>query len=138
MARSANRVVALVVGVALLALGVAGLVLTADMSLTDPVGALLVGFASLNPLQSLAHLLLALPLLVAAWAGRTWSRLANRVIGTLALAFGLAGLFLSSEEYNVVAVNGGANLLHFAAAVALLAVGLGTDASPDPAHPTRD
>ena len=138
MTDSANRIVGLVVGAALLLLGVVGLVLTWGLSFTDPVGALLLGIVSLNPLLGLVHLALAAALLVATLRGRTAARLLNRVVGTAILALGIAGLFLSATPENVFAVSGATNLLHFLAATVLLAVGIGTDASGRPGHPARD
>lgn len=138
MTNSANRVVALVVGLAFLALGAVGVVLSWCLGWTDPAGVELLGILSLNPLLAVIHLALGVTLLVASWRGRTASRLLNRVVGTLALALGLAGLFLSSTPENLVAVNGASNLAHFIAATVLLAVGLGTDASGSPGHPARD
>jgi hypothetical protein len=127
---SANRITALVVGTAFLALGAVGLAMTAGLPFTDPTGVLLLGVVSMNALQSMIHLAIGLVLVAAAIAGRTSSRLTTRVIGTLLLGLGLAGLFLSSTDVNVVAVNAAANLVHFAAAATLLAVGLGTDRAP--------
>jgi len=130
IAASANRVTALVVGLAFLALGVVGLVTTLGRPFADPVGVLLAGIVSLNSLQAVIHLAVGALLVAAAVAGRTAARLTTRVLGALLLCLGLAGLFLSSTEQNVIAVNAAANLVHFLAAATLLAVGLGTDREP--------
>lgn len=124
---SANRVTALVVGGALLLLGLLGFTVTLGLPSTDPVGAVLFGTISLNSLQNLVHVGFGVLLIIAAIMGRTQARLLTRVLGTLLLALGIAGLFLSSSEHNVLAVNAAANLVHFLAAAVLLAVGLGTD-----------
>ena len=124
---SANRVTALVVGAAFLVLGAVGLIVTLPLPFADPRGVLLFDVVGLNSLQNLVHLVLGAVLVVAAIAGRTPARLATRVLGTVLLALGLTGLFLSSTEYNIIAVNAAANLVHFLAAATLLAVGLGTD-----------
>jgi len=130
LASSANRVTALVVGVAFLALGAVGLATTLGKPFADPIGVLLAGVVSVNAFQSVIHLTLGALLVAAAIAGRTPARLTTRVLGSLLLCLGLAGLFLSSTEQNVIAVNAAANLVHFLAAATLLAVGLGTDRAP--------
>ena len=127
---SANRITALAVGAALIVLGAVGFTVTLAVPTTDPVGVLFLGVVSLNSLQNLVHIGLGAILVVAAAVGRTQARLTTRVLGTVFLALGIAGLFLSSTEYNVLAVNAAANLVHFLAAATLLAVGLGTDRTP--------
>ena len=127
---SANRVTALVIGGCHLAIGALGFIVTSSVPFTDPIGSLLVGVVALNSLQNVVHLALGAALLVAALAGRTAARGATRVVGTILLLLGIAGLFLASRDYNVFAVNAAANLLHFASAATLLAVGLGTDRAP--------
>lgn len=127
---SANRVTAIVIGAAMLALGAAGFTVTLELPFTSPSGVLLLGVVSLNSLQNIVHLVLGVALVAAAIAGRSAARLATRVIGALLLCLGLAGLFLSSTDGNLIAVNAAANLVHFASAATLLAVGLGTDRTP--------
>jgi hypothetical protein len=127
---SANRVTALVVGGAFVALGIVGFTVTLAVPTTDPTGVLLLGIVSLNSLQNLIHIGVGAILVIAAVMGRTQARLTTRVLGTALLALGIAGLFLSSTENNIIAVNAAANLVHFAAAATLLAVGLGTDRVP--------
>ena len=127
---SANRITALVVGAAFVALGVATLVVSAGTDFAGPAGVMLLGVVSVNPLLAVIHLALGAALVAAAIVGRTPARLTTRVLGALLLCLGLAGLFLSSTPQNVIAVNAAANLLHFTAAAVLLAVGLGTDREP--------
>lgn len=127
---SANRITALVVGAAFLALGAVGLSVSLALPFTDPTGVLLLSTVSVNSLQDVIHLAIGALLVGAAIAGRTPARLTTRVLGTTLLVLGIAGLFLSSTEYNVIAVNAAANLVHFASAATLLAVGLGTDRTP--------
>lgn len=132
MRRSANRITTLVVGVGYLLVGAIGLAVTSGLPFADPIGTLLFGFLGVNSLQNLLHLVLGAAFVAAALAGRTQARFATRILGTLLLALGIAGLFLSSTDTNVFAVNAAANLLHFASAATLLAVGLGTDHEPAP------
>jgi len=127
---SANRVTALVIGGCYLAIGVLGFIVTAALPFTDPNGSLLLGIVAVNSLQNLVHVVLGVALLAAALLGRTSARIATRAVGTVLLLLGIAGLFLASRDYNVFAVNAAANLLHFASAATLLAVGLGTDRAP--------
>jgi len=61
-------------------------------------------------------------------AAKTW----NATIGTLSLAFGLLGVFLSGTEENIFAFNGAANALHFAIAIVLLTVSLGAEKPVSP------
>jgi hypothetical protein len=51
------------------------------------------------------------------------------VVGAVFLVLGIAGLFVIGSPVNVLALNGADNVLHFASAVVLLAVGLGADRS---------
>jgi hypothetical protein len=57
--------------------------------------------------------------------------LANTIIGAVYLLLGVVGLLLvgGDNPLNVLALNGADNVLHFASAVVLLAVGLGADRS---------
>lgn len=111
MRSSPNRVVGLVVGGGFVALGVLGFLL-------NPLATM-----SVNPLQNLLHLLVGTALMACALLGG--SPRCNAIVGTLLLAIGIAGLFIVSTDFNVLAVNGPANLLHFVGAACLLAVGLG-------------
>jgi len=127
---SANRLTALIVGACFLIIGALGFTVSTAFSFDHPVGAMLFGVVAVNSLQNVVHLGLGAVLVAVALLGRTPARLATRLIGTLLLLFGIAGLFLSSTEVNIFAVNAAANLIHFASAATLLAVGLGTDRSP--------
>lgn len=127
MLRSPNRIVGLVTGVLLLALGLVGLVVTAGVGFADAAGVLLLGVLSLNPLQSLVHVLLGAGLLMAALSSVTASRIVNGTAGGVCLVVGLAGLFIVGTDANVIAVNVVGNVVFFAGAVALLAVGIGTE-----------
>ena len=58
--------------------------------------------------------------------GERLARPVNVAVGTTLLLLGLLGLFTAGTTVNVLALNGGPNLLHFAASSALLATGLGS------------
>ena len=115
MSRSPSRVTALVVGGVLLLVGALGFTATAQDWLF--------GILSVNAAQNVLHLVIGAALVAVALVGR--APLLAALIGTLLLAVGVAGLFIINTPANVIAVNGAANLLHFASAAVLLAVGLG-------------
>ena len=130
LGQSANRVTALVAGIGYLLIGALGFTVSTAVGFFHPFGPLLFGVVSVNSLQNVVHVAIGAVLVAAALLGRTQARLATRALGTLLLLLGMAGLFLSSTESNVISVNAAANLLHFASAATLLAVGLGTDREP--------
>jgi hypothetical protein len=103
--------VALVLGSGFAVLGLLGFLL-------NPIATIAV-----NPVQNLLHLAIGAALLVCAFVGG--AARCNAIVGTALLGVGIAGLFLISTPHNVLGVNGAANLLHFASAAVLLAVGLG-------------
>ena len=111
MRSSPNRVVGLVVGAGFIVLGAVGFFVNPLLTM------------SVNPLQNLLHLLVGAALVTCALVGG--SPRCNAIVGTLLLAVGIAGLFIISSDFNVLAVNGAANLLHFVSAAGLLAAGLG-------------
>lgn len=115
MSRSPSRITALALGGLLIVLGALGF--------TASTEAWLFGILSVNGAQNLLHLAVGAALVAAAFSTR--APLFDAVIGTVLLAVGLAGLFIISTPANVLAVNGASNLLHFASAAVLLAVGLG-------------
>ncbi len=115
MPSSPSRVTALVLGGVLVIVGALGFA-------ADDVHWLF-GILSVNAAQNVLHLVVGAALVAIAFAPR--APLLVSLVGTLLLAFGIAGLFIINTPYNVVAVNGAANLLHFASAAVLLAVGLG-------------
>lgn len=115
MRSSPSRVVALVIGVAYFLIGALGF--TADDE------AWLFGILSVNSAQNVLHLVVGAALVVIAFAGR--APLFAALVGFLLLVIGIAGLFISGTAFNVIAVNGSGNLLHFASAAVLLGVGLG-------------
>jgi hypothetical protein len=115
MRSSPSRVVALVLGAAFLLVGALGF--TADAE------AWLFGILSVNTVQNVLHLVIGAVLIAVAFSSR--APLLTAILGTVLLALGIAGLFIINTEFNIIAVNGAANLLHFASAAVLLGVGLG-------------
>ena len=115
MRSSPSRIVALVLGGAYLLVGALGFTASPD--------AWLFGVLSVNLAANVLHLAVGVLLVAIAFSPR--APLLDAIAGTLLLALGIAGLFIITTPLNVIAVNGAANLLHFASAAVLLAVGLG-------------
>jgi hypothetical protein len=124
---SPNRMMGALVGGVFLLIGALGFAVTGDVRFFGTPGALLFGQLEVNAAQNLLHLLGGAALSTAAAVGVSAARTTNAIGGALCLMLGLMGLFLVGSPANFVAVNPLANLLHFAAAVLLLAVGLGVE-----------
>lgn len=123
MSSSPSRIVALVLGAGFVLLGAVSFFFTAGMPFTDPDGIWLLGALAVNPAQNTLHLVVG-----AALIGIAFTRVApaaDSIVGALLVAVGIHGLLTSATPLNLFAANGAANLLHFAAAAVLLAVGLG-------------
>ncbi|WBU37288.1 DUF4383 domain-containing protein [Homoserinibacter sp. YIM 151385] len=130
MRRSPNRMLAVIIGAAFVLIGILGSVATsnAGVGLVATEGGLILGIFEVNVAHNLVHLLLGLVLLAAGIAGRRAAKTLNAIVGTGCLVLGIAGLFLiTNSDLNVLAINAPDNVLHFASAVALLAVGLGAE-----------
>lgn len=136
MRRSPNRMLGLVLGAAYVVLAAAGFAVSAGVGAFDTEGAALFGVLRVNPFHNVAHLLVGLALAAAAVAGVRWSRGLNIAVGAASLLLGMFGLFAVGTSANVLAINGGDNVLHFASATLLLAVGLGAERPerPSPTH----
>jgi len=126
MTRSANRLVATVVGAGYLGFGLLGFVVTTAVGFSAPAGGLLLG-VQVNPLQNLAHIAIGVALLLCGRFSVQVAKTGNAVVGAVMLAFGLVGLFIIGSDGNVFALNGAGNMLHFGTSIVLLAVGLGAD-----------
>ncbi|MBX3195229.1 MAG: DUF4383 domain-containing protein [Schumannella sp.] len=125
--RSLNRVVALIAGALLLALGVAGFVVSAGIGFSQAPGVPLLGVLNTNPLQAVVHGIVGAGLVLTGLLGMRPARAGNTAAGTLFLLLGLAGLFVVGTPYDVLALSGAGNVLHLVAATVLLAVGLGAE-----------
>lgn len=125
--RSVNRTVALVFGVVYLLVGLAGFLVTGDVGFASPDGDPLIVFG-VNPLHNIVHLLVG-AVLLAASRRHASARAANLGVGGAYLLLGLIGLFIANAQnpLNILAFNGWDNVLHFATALVLLGVALGTD-----------
>jgi hypothetical protein len=127
MRASSNRLTATIIGIAYVLVGVGGFFVTAGVGFVDTPGGLLLGTFEVNILHNLVHLLLGAALLLAGLSGARAAKAVNAAAGTVCLLLGLAGLFIVGSPFNILAINGADNVLHFGSAVLLLAVGLGAE-----------
>lgn len=125
MMSSPNRLLGSIVGALFVLFGVVGF--TVSVGVFDQPGELLLGVFTLNGAQNALHILIGAALLLAAVSSTRAAKKANAVIGAFCLVLGLAGLFLIGSAVNVLAINVADNVVHFAAAVVLLAAGLGAE-----------
>jgi len=133
-----NRVWAVAFGVGFLLLGAAGFVVSLGRPPLDPVGVPLLIVFTANPLQSVVTMATGAVLLVPGLRSLHAARTVNRVMGTLLLAFGIAGLYLIGTPANVLALNSSDVLVQFAASAFLLGAGYGADrgaSTPPAANP---
>jgi len=129
MLSSPNRLTAVIVGALYLVSGVAGFFVSAGIPVFAATGRLLLGIFSVNPAGSAVDILLAAALIIAGLSTVAAAKTANAVAGTAFLVLGIAGLFVIGTGFNLVALNGADNVVHFASSVVLLAVGLGAERS---------
>lgn len=122
-AKSLNQLAGYVLGAVYLAVGAVGFAVTGGLGLAETPGQHLL-FFEINPLHNIVHLGVGALLGGAALAGAKLSRTANTLVGGVYLAVGLAGLFLTNSDLNIIAVNHPDNGLHLATAALLLALGL--------------
>jgi hypothetical protein len=88
---------------------------------------LMLGLFQVNIFHNVAHLLIGAALLIAGLSTVPAARATNATIGAAYLLLGVAGLFLVGSAANILAINAADNVLHFASAVVLLAVGIGAE-----------
>ena len=128
MSSSPNRVFGIVLGLIFFGFGIFGFFLTSDTAFSGAQGPALLGVFDVNPLLNLIHIVLGIALLLSGLIGPLVAKLANLGIGALFGLLGVIGIgMVASPSINVLANNGGDIILHFAAAVVLLAIGLGAD-----------
>ncbi len=132
MSSSPNRLFGIILGVIYLVIGVVSFFLTSATAFTATTGPLFIGLFQVNPLQNLGHLVAGLVLLIAGLIGARTARFVNSLLGAVFLVLGIIGLVVAggNNSLNIFAFNGADNVLHFATAVVLLAVGIGADRSP--------
>ena len=129
MRSSPNRLVAVILGASYLVWGIAGFFVTAGMEIFTATGRLLLELFSINPAAAALDILAGAALLIAGLSTVAASKVVTTIVGAAFLVLGLAGLFVIGTAFNRLALNGADNVLHFASAVVLLAVGLGAGRS---------
>ena len=139
MTRSPNRMLGLILGAVFVVLGGVGFVVSSHLPFFDAEGAQFAWILQVNGLQNTVHILVGAALAMAALSNERASAGVNAWTGAFLLLFGLAGLFLVGEPFNVFGLNSAVNVVHFAASAVLLAAGLGADSfaasrteTPDP------
>ena len=127
MSKSPNRLLATIFGAVYVLIGIAGFFVTAGVGFFDTSGGLLLGIFEVNIFHNVAHLLIGAALLIAGLSGVGAAKTVNSVVGAAYLLLGIVGLFIVGSAFNILAINGADNVLHFGSAVLLLAVGLGAE-----------
>jgi hypothetical protein len=127
MSTSPNRLLATIFGIVYVLIGIAGFFVTSGVGFIDTPGGLLLGIFEVNLLHNVAHVVIGAALVIAGLSGVRPAKTVNSVIGTVYLVLGIVGLFVIGSAFNILAINGADNVLHFGSAVLLLAVGLGAD-----------
>ena len=127
MKKSPNRLLGTVFGAVYILVGLLGFTVTNGVGFFATEGGLLLGMFEVNIFHNVAHILIGAALLLAGLSNVKAARAVNSTIGFAYLALGFAGLLLVGSAFNILALNAADNVLHFASAVVLLAVGLGAD-----------
>jgi hypothetical protein len=127
MTKSPNRLLGVVFGAVYVLIGILGFTVTAGVGFFATDGGLLLGIFEVNIFHNIAHLLIGAALLLAGLSNVSAAKTVNSIVGAAYLLLGLAGLFLVGTAFNILALNVADNVLHFASAAVLLAVGLGAD-----------
>jgi hypothetical protein len=129
MRRSPNRSIATIVGTLYLIAGIAGVFTASGAGFFSTSGGEILGLFEVNPFHDVLHILIGAALLIAGLSTVAAAKTVTTLIGTVCLVLGMVGLFVIGTPFNVLAMNGADNVLHFASAVLLLAVGLGAERS---------
>ena len=124
--RSLNQLVATAFGGIYVLVGILGFFVHSN-GFAATSGGKLLGIFEVNPLHNVAHLLIGAVLIAAGRAGHAAARATNTAIGGAYLLLGVLGLFILGTKANILALTAADNGLHFASALALLAVGVAAD-----------
>lgn len=137
MRTSPNRLLATVFGAVYLLVGVLGFVVTSGVAFFATEGELLLGLFAVNPLHNIVHLAIGAALLIAGLKSVPAAKSVNIAVGAVYLLVGIIGLFILDSAVNILALNGGDNVLHLGSAIILLGVGLSQDKATHSAHQHR-
>ena len=129
MSTSPNRMLGIILGAVYLLIGILGFFFTSSTGFVSTQGPLLIGLFEINPLHNVIHLVIGAALLLAGLSNARAAKGVNSTVGAVYLVVGILGLFISAgnNPLNILAINSADNVLHFASAVVLLAVGIGAD-----------
>ncbi|MEV8252702.1 DUF4383 domain-containing protein [Rhodoglobus sp. NPDC076762] len=127
MTRSPNRMFGAVIGGFFVLLGLLGFTVTNGIGFFATEGGLLAQIFQVNAFHNVVHIVIGAALVLAALSNRAAARAVNSALGFILLIVGFVGLMVLGTDFNVLALNAPDNVLHFAAAVALLLVGIGAD-----------
>jgi hypothetical protein len=129
--RSPNRLVGVIFGAVYLLVGILGFFVTGGVDFFATNGneaPALLGLFAVNPFHNIVHLLIGAALLIGGLSSVSAAKATNTTIGAAYLLVGLIGLFIAGDNpANILALNAADNVLHFASAILLLAVGLGAE-----------
>jgi hypothetical protein len=134
MTNSPNRLLGIIFGAVYVLVGLLGFTVTAGVGFFSTSGGLLLGLFEVNIFHNVAHLLIGAALLIAGLSSVPAAKGVNTTVGAAYLLLGIVGLFLVGSEFNILAINAADNVLHFASAAVLLAVGLGTEKRTAASH----
>lgn len=116
---TANRIVALVIGIVFTLVGIAGFFVSSSMTVGN-----LMGF-DVDLVHNLVHLITGLAGLAAAFTG--WSRRFNQIFGIIYIIVGVAGLipalYFDGRLLGLMHINAADNVLHLVVGVVAAAVG---------------
>ncbi|HET9142634.1 DUF4383 domain-containing protein [Actinophytocola sp.] len=133
MSRSVNQLVGYGFGATYVVVGLLGFTVSGEHAFAGEHGGHLLGIFAVNGLHNVVHLLVGAALIAAAAAGTAVSKAVNTVVGAVYLLVGVVGVLIGSGSLNLLALNAPDHALHFASAVALIAIGLAADRVRNPA-----
>ena len=134
MSRSTNQLVGYGFGAVYVVVGLLGFTVSGGSDFAGPHGGHLLGIFAVNGLHNIVHLLVGAALIGAAAAGSAASKAVNSLVGAVYLLVGIVGVIIGASSLNLLALNAPDHVLHFASALALLAVGLAGDRIVGRAH----
>src|SRR3712207_3405443 len=129
LTKSPNRLLGVIFGAVYLLVGLLGFAASGGTGFFESEGGLLLGIFMVNPFHNIVHLLIGAALLIGGLSSVSAAKATNTTIGAAYLLVGLIGLFIAdpNNAANILALNAADNVLHFASAIVLLAVGLGAE-----------
>ena len=129
LTKSPNRLLGVIFGAVYLLVGLLGFAASGGTGFFESEGGLLLGIFMVNPFHNIVHLLIGAALLIGGLSSVSAAKATNTTIGAAYLLVGLLGLFIADpgNPANILALNAADNVLHFASAILLLAVGLGAE-----------